>query len=123
MLDSLPVEERLPYLVERTALYHVEAKLVFLVHGWVQDGDVAASLMVFDFSFLSLKKSHRIRNATIKLQLEYDPRAFFGAGDSPRDSPEIQTIVPSGTQSLVRANSLNCGSQFSNLFFFWLLLS
>lgn len=76
-------------LIDRGDVLAVRASLASVTHGdYTPDGD-AATLLVFEFSFLSMKQSRRFKTAKIIL-------TFEDASGNLRNRPEVVTVVPAG---------------------------
>lgn len=76
-------------LIDRGDVLAVRACLSSVTHGdFTPDGD-AATLLVFEFNFLSMKRSRRFKMAKIILKFE-------DASGNLRNRPEVVKIAPAG---------------------------
>lgn len=76
-------------LIDRGDVLAVRACLSSVTHGdFTPDGD-AATLLVFEFNFLSMKRSRRFKTAKIILKFE-------DASGNLRNRPEVVRIAPAG---------------------------
>ncbi|KAI1362880.1 hypothetical protein F5Y08DRAFT_258090 [Xylaria arbuscula] len=76
-------------LIDRGDVLALRARLVSVTHGdYTPNGD-AATLLVFEFDFLSMKQSRRFKTANITL-------TFEDASGNLRNRPEVVAIAPAG---------------------------
>ncbi|KAI1825478.1 hypothetical protein F4861DRAFT_501268 [Xylaria intraflava] len=76
-------------LIDRGDVLALRARLASVTHGdYAPDGD-AATLLVFEFNFLSMKQSRRFKAAKIIL-------TFEDASGNLKNRPEVVTIAPAG---------------------------
>ncbi|KAI1115418.1 hypothetical protein F5Y14DRAFT_128937 [Nemania sp. NC0429] len=76
-------------LIDRGDVLALRARLASVIHGdYTPDGD-AATLLVFEFNFLSMKRSRRFKTATITL-------TFEDASGDLSNRPEVVMIAPDG---------------------------
>ncbi|KAI0436567.1 hypothetical protein F4803DRAFT_541814 [Xylaria telfairii] len=76
-------------LIDRGDVLALRARLASVTHGdYTPNGD-AATLLVFEFDFLSMKQSRRFKRAKIIL-------TFEDASGNLKNRPEVVTIAPAG---------------------------
>jgi len=87
-------------LVDRGEALITKAGIVNVTHGTLtaEDEDLA-TLLIFEFRFVSMKSSPRFIRATITL-------TFEDANGSPKLDPEVERIVPEGSFSLNKTTSV-----------------
>src|ERR1700744_4125336 len=87
-------------LVDRGEALITKAGIVSVTHGTLTaEDEELATLLVFEFRFLSMKSSRRFIRATITL-------TFEDAGGSPKLDPEVYSIAPEGSSSLNKTTSV-----------------
>lgn len=75
--------------IDRGDVLALRARLASVTHGdYTPDSD-AATMLVFEFNFLSIKQSRRLKAAKISL-------IFEDASGNLRNRPEVVTVAPAG---------------------------
>jgi hypothetical protein len=87
-------------LVDRGEALVTKAAVVNITHGTLTaEDEELATLLVFEFRFMSMKSSRRFIRATVTL-------TFEDADGSPKLDPEVYRIAPEGSLSLNKTTSV-----------------
>lgn len=96
--QNVPGHTARSVLVDEGKALVLRAALVNVTHGsYTEDGD-PATLLVFEFTFISIERTRRFSSATITL-------TFDDASDNVRNRPEINEICPSGKFAINKTTS------------------
>ncbi|ETS78895.1 hypothetical protein PFICI_08748 [Pestalotiopsis fici W106-1] len=96
--QNLPGDKARSVLIDEGKALILKATLVSVTHGsYTEDGD-PATLLVFEFTFISVERARRFSSATITL-------TFDDASENLRNRPEVVAISPSGQFAINKTTS------------------